>query len=112
MVATLLVCQRAGVAGYTLPLSLDAARQSLDEASKALSRLDNGNKMVEKCGSYLEQLGHVLRSLSKSSSVSLNILAWALLMQKRSSSCHCFDPYRWLTALKLLPTFPPVHISL
>jgi len=62
--ASLLVCQNFSVVGPFLPTSIDVSRRSLDKAVDALQLLDNGNRMVEKCRTYLRQLGFVLDMLS------------------------------------------------
>lgn len=51
-----------------LPVSLPAAdlQKSLGDAAVALQLLDVGNRMVERCARYLEQLSGVLANLSTS----------------------------------------------
>jgi hypothetical protein len=44
---------------------MEALRRSLDEAIEAIQHLDNGNRMVEKCVSFLAQLKALPGSLGK-----------------------------------------------
>lgn len=48
-----------------LPDGLDISGREVQTAVDALMLLDLQNRMVEKCAAFLNQLGHVLSSISK-----------------------------------------------
>lgn len=65
--AALLLSHDQSLNNSILPVSLPATdlQKSLRDAAVALQFLDSGNRIVERCARYLEQLSGVLSSLSK-----------------------------------------------
>jgi hypothetical protein len=64
-----LVNHTAGFTNFLLPESLEVSAKPLQKAVDALMLLDNGNRMVERCASFLDRLGQLLSSLSRSSPI-------------------------------------------
>lgn len=61
----MLVKHSSTLHNFVLPEALEASSRPLQLAVEALNALDTGNRMVEKCTTFLERLEHVLASLSK-----------------------------------------------
>jgi hypothetical protein len=55
-----LLIQKTCGANASFSATLDVSRSTLDDAAAALQLLDVGNRMAEKCGKYVEQLGRLV----------------------------------------------------